>query len=122
MTLCSHLPEKAAVPGILRGLSRNPLVFSANPAHVKRLPPEGQPLVFMITITADAAQHIPQIRRDFTARFASGKRYLDAADKRFDQPTYHARRILMLTELYDDKTLDAIIKIMEVQPKANWRE
>ena len=23
---------------------------------------------------------------------------------------------------YDDKTLDAIIKIMEVQPKANWRE
>ena len=54
---CSRNPSR---------LIQAPLVFSANPVHVKRLPPEGQPLVFMITITADAAQHIPQIRRDQT--------------------------------------------------------
>ncbi len=52
---------------------------------------------------------IPQIRRDFTARFANGKRYLDAAEKQFEQPTHHARKILMLTDLYDDKTLDRFI-------------
>lgn len=52
---------------------------------------------------------IPQIRRDFTERFNSGKRYLDAADKKFDQPTHHARKILMLTDLYDDETLDRFI-------------
>ena len=53
---------------------------------------------------------IPQIRRDFTERFPSGKKYLDAADKKFDQPTHHARKILLLTELYDDETLEHFIK------------
>ena len=52
---------------------------------------------------------IPQIRRDFTERFRNGKRYLDTADRKFDQPTHHARKILLLTELFDDETLDQII-------------
>ena len=52
---------------------------------------------------------IPQIRRDFTERFRNGKRYLDAADRKFDQPTHHARKILLLTELFDDETLDQLI-------------
>lgn len=52
---------------------------------------------------------IPQIRRDFTARFRNGLRYLEAAGRKFDQPTHHARKIMELQELYDDKVLDAFI-------------
>lgn len=52
---------------------------------------------------------IPQIRRDFTARFKNGKRYLDAAGRKFDQPTHHARKILLLTELFDDALLDRVL-------------
>ena len=52
---------------------------------------------------------IPQIRRDFTARFKNGKRYLDAAGRKFDQPTHHARKILLLTELFDDALLDRFL-------------
>lgn len=52
---------------------------------------------------------IPQIRRDFTARFTNGKRYLDAAGRKFVQPTHHARKIMMLADIYDDATLDRLI-------------
>ena len=52
---------------------------------------------------------IPQIRRDFTARYSNGQRYLDAAGKKFDQPTHHARKIMLLGDLYDDETLDLFI-------------
>ncbi|MCR5415191.1 MAG: IS21 family transposase [Pseudobutyrivibrio sp.] len=54
---------------------------------------------------------IPQIRRDFTERFRNGSRYLEAAGRRFDQPTHHARRILELQELYDDNVLDYFIGV-----------
>ena len=54
---------------------------------------------------------IPQIRRDFTSRFRNGSRYLEAAGRRFDQPTHHARRILELQELYDDSVLDYFIGV-----------
>lgn len=60
---------------------------------------------------------IPQIRRDFTAMFASGEAYLDAADRKFDQPTHHARKILLLTDLYDAKTLDRFIAYSIIHDK-----
>lgn len=52
---------------------------------------------------------IPQIRRDFTTLFTNGKKYLDAADRKFDQPTHHARKILELSDLYDHDLLDYFI-------------
>ena len=52
---------------------------------------------------------IPQIRRDFTARFTNGKRYLEAAGRRFDQPTHYARKIMLLADIYDDRVLDRFI-------------
>ena len=60
---------------------------------------------------------IPQIRRDFTAMFPSGKAYLDAAGRKFDQPTHHARRILLLTDLYDAETLDRFIRYSIIHDK-----
>ena len=60
-------------------------------------------------VAPKTATSIPQIRRDFTARFSNGARYLDAAGKIFDQPTHHARKIMELGELYDDSTLDRFI-------------
>ena len=60
---------------------------------------------------------IPQIRRDFTAMFTSGKAYLDAAGRKFDQPTHHARRILLLTDLYDAGTLDRFIRYSIIHDK-----
>lgn len=52
---------------------------------------------------------IPQIRRDFTVRFRNGARYLEAAGRKFDQPTHYARKIMELQELYDDDVLDEFI-------------
>ena len=67
-----------------------------NPAHYE-------------SITVPVSTSIPQIRRDFTSRFTNGKRYLDAAGRKFDQPTHYARKIMLLGELYDDPTLDRFI-------------
>ena len=60
-------------------------------------------------IAVPVSTSIPQIRRDFSALFPHGQQYLDAADKEFDQPTHHARKILLLRDLYDDATLDLFI-------------
>lgn len=60
-------------------------------------------------IATPVSTSIPQIRRDFTARFSNGQRYLEAAGKKFDQPTHHARKIMLLSDLYDDKVLDLFI-------------
>lgn len=60
-------------------------------------------------IAAPVSTSIPQIRRDFTERFSNGQRYLEAAGRRFSQPTHHARKIMLLAELYDDATLDRFI-------------
>lgn len=54
---------------------------------------------------------IPQIRRDFTERFSNGLKYLDAAGRKFDQPTHYARKIMELQELFDDHILDNFIGI-----------
>ena len=60
-------------------------------------------------IAKKVSTSIPQIKRDFTARFSNGKRYLDAAKHRFDQPAHYARKIMELQDLYDDRTLDRFI-------------
>ncbi|MBR1909900.1 MAG: IS21 family transposase [Lachnospiraceae bacterium] len=52
---------------------------------------------------------IPQIRREFTEMFSNGALFLTEAEKRFDQPTHYARKIMELRDLYDDETLDAFI-------------
>ena len=60
-------------------------------------------------IAKKVSTSVPQIRRDFTNRFSNGARYLEAAGRKFDQPTFHARRIMELQDLYDDDTLDRFI-------------
>ena len=60
-------------------------------------------------IAPKVATSIPQIRRDFTARFRNGARYLEAAGRKFDQPTHHARKIMEMQDLYDDAVLDELI-------------
>ena len=52
---------------------------------------------------------IPQIRRDFTSRFVNGQRYLDAAGRKYDQPTHYARKIMLLSDIYEDTMLDRFI-------------
>lgn len=60
-------------------------------------------------ISVKVSTSIPQIRRDFAQRFSNGQRYLEAAGRKFSQPTYHARKIMELQDLYDDETLDRLI-------------
>ena len=60
-------------------------------------------------IATPVSTSIPQIRRDFPSRFTNGQRYLDAAGRKFDQPTHYARKIMLLGDLYDDLTLDRFI-------------
>lgn len=62
-------------------------------------------------IAPKVSTSVPQIRRDFTARYSNGPRYLEAASRKFDQPTHHARKIMELQELYDDQVLDGFIGI-----------
>lgn len=52
---------------------------------------------------------IPQIRRDFTAIFKNGDKYLLQAGMKFDQPTHHARQILKLLDLYNAEDIDKIL-------------
>lgn len=60
-------------------------------------------------VAPKAPTSIPQIRRDFTARYSNGLAYLEAAGKKFDQPTHYARKIMLLEELYDRDTLNRFI-------------
>ena len=53
---------------------------------------------------------MPQIRRDFTSTFMYGKEYLDIASSKFTQPTYHARGILKLLEMFNAKDIDCILR------------
>ena len=76
----------------------------SNERHTVRTDP-----VHYEEITKPVSTSIPQIRRDFSARFTNGQRYLDAAARKFDQPTHHARKIMLLADLYDDVILDRFI-------------
>ena len=62
-------------------------------------------------IAPRTATSIPQIRRDFTDTFKHGSKYLDAAGRKFEQPTHHARKILELLQLYEPETLDKAIAV-----------
>ncbi|TJX16110.1 transposase [Tissierella creatinini] len=60
-------------------------------------------------IEVKASKSIPQIKRDFTSTFKNGEAYLRAATDIFQQPSYHARKILELLDLYEPEVLDKII-------------
>lgn len=62
-------------------------------------------------IAKKVSTSIPQIRRDFTRRFGNGLKYLEAAGRKFDQPSHYARKIMELQELYDDQILNFFIGI-----------
>ena len=76
--------------------SRNKHEILTDPEHYKNVAPK-------------APTSIPQIRREFTARYSNGLAYLEAAGKKFDQPTHYARKIMLLEELYDTDTLNRFI-------------
>lgn len=62
-------------------------------------------------IAPKVSTSIPQIRRDFTQRYRNGARYLEAAGRKFDQPTHYARKIMELQELYSLDVMDMLIGI-----------
>ena len=70
----------------------------SNPAHYEAIAPR-------------VSTSIPQIRRDFTGRYSNGARYLEAAGRKFDQPTHYARKIMELQELYSVSVMDELIGI-----------
>lgn len=72
-------------------------------------------------IAPKVSTSIPQIRRDFTARFRNGAKYLEAASRKFDQPTHYARKIMELQELYDDQLLDYFIGTAVEEDKMDIR-
>ena len=59
---------------------------------------------------------IPEIKRQFGKTFRSGEIYLEKASKSLQQPSYHARQILKLTELY---TVESLNKILDYCVKNN---
>lgn len=73
-------------------------VVVSNPEHYAAIAPR-------------TATSIPQIRRDFTEIFPHGAEYLEAADRKFQQPTHHARKILELLDLYEAEILDKAIAV-----------
>lgn len=60
-------------------------------------------------IATKVNKSIPQIKRLFTQTFQNGEQYLKAAGIQFQQPSFHARRILELTDLYTVEALDKIL-------------
>ena len=70
----------------------------SNPEHYEAIAPK-------------VSTSIPQIRRDFTQRYRNGARYLEAAGRKFDQPTHYARKIMELQELYSLDVMDQLIGI-----------
>lgn len=60
-------------------------------------------------IAVKANKSIPQIKRDFTATFRNGEAYLKVSANLFQQPSYHARKILELLDLYEPEILDKIL-------------
>ena len=70
----------------------------SNPVHYEAIAPK-------------VSTSIPQIRRDFTQRYSNGARYLEAAGRKFDQPTHYAKKIMELQELYSLEVMDRLIGI-----------
>lgn len=72
-------------------------------------------------IAPKVSTSIPQIRRDFTQRYSNGARYLEAAGRKFDQPTHYARKIMELQELYSPEVMDQLIGIAVEEDRMDVR-
>lgn len=60
-------------------------------------------------IIQPAPKSVPEIKRLFQASFTNGTIYLEQAARVLQQPSYHAREILKLRELYSTESLDMIL-------------
>ena len=60
-------------------------------------------------ITVKTPKSISEIKRRFTATFSRGAEYLERANRRIQQPSYHARQILKHQELYTIESLELIL-------------
>lgn len=65
---------------------------------------------------------IPQIRREFTARFKNGQRYLDELAKVTQQPSHHARKILQMGDTFSHESLDVLLGYAIEQNKVGIKE
>lgn len=61
------------------------------------------------SVSYNMNKSIPQVKRLMTSKFSNGKRYLDESAKVLQQPSYHARKILALTDLYSEDKIDKIL-------------
>ncbi|SER39538.1 hypothetical protein SAMN05421767_1466 [Granulicatella balaenopterae] len=53
---------------------------------------------------------IPQLKRDFSFIFSNGAEFIEKASRNIQQPMKLMRKIMMLRELYDDNTLDLLLR------------
>ncbi|MFZ5986074.1 MAG: IS21 family transposase [Bacillota bacterium] len=60
-------------------------------------------------ISSKVPKSIPEIKRQLVKTFKVGEKYLELASKALQQPSYHARQILKLRELYTVESLDKIL-------------
>jgi transposase len=60
-------------------------------------------------IAVKTPKSIPEVKRVFTRTFSRGTEYLEKASKRLQQPSYHARQILKLQELYTIESLELLL-------------
>lgn len=60
-------------------------------------------------ISYSAPKSIPEIKRQFKSVFKNGEQFLEKSSKILQQPSYHAREILKLKELYTVDSLDLIL-------------
>jgi transposase len=60
-------------------------------------------------ISSKIPKSIPEIKRQFIKAFKIGEKYIELASKVLQQPSYHAREILKLKELYTVESLDKIL-------------
>ena len=61
-------------------------------------------------ISNNVPKSIPEIKRQFIKTFKFGDIYLEHASKVLQQPSYHAKQILKLKELYTVESLDKILE------------
>lgn len=60
-------------------------------------------------IAVKTPKSIPEVKRVFTATFSRGTEYLAKASNKLQQPSYHARQILKLQELYTVESLEFLL-------------
>lgn len=62
------------------------------------------------SIAIKTPKSIPEIKRKFTSTFSRGTEYLELAGRALQQPSYHARQLLKLQEIYTVESLDLILE------------